>query len=52
MPALHLSRGESTVNTLKYSSQYMKQAVAGGLTCYASESRSKDLRGELFSPLL
>lgn len=49
-----LSRGESTVNTLclKYSSQYMKQAVAGGLMSYASESRSKDLRGELFSPLL
>lgn len=30
----------------------MKQALAGGLMCYSSESRSKDLRGELFSPLL
>lgn len=32
------SRGESTVNTLcfNYSSQYMKQALAGGLMCYSS----------------
>lgn len=46
--------GESMVNTLcfKHSCHYMKEALAGGLMCYSSESRSKDFRGELLSPLL
>lgn len=37
-------RGESTVNAscFKYSSYYVKEALAGGLMCYSSESRSKD----------
>lgn len=40
------------VNTLNYSSQYMKQARAGRLTCYSLESGSEDLRGHLLSLLL
>lgn len=47
-------RGESTVNAscFKYSSYYVKEALAGGLMCYSSESRSKDWKGELLSPCL